>query len=267
MLISLKTVKKFFRIFLQRFNETNCTDRAAALTFTSLLSLVPLMTVSFAIMTAFPEFQTLGNHLQNFIFNNFVATSGDVIQNYLQNFVAHATKLSEVGLLFLMVTAIMMMYTLEKSLNAIWNVNKARNWISALILYWTILTLSPVLIGAGFAISTHLASFSETITDISKPFLSCAPFVLSAIAFNLLYVSVPNCHVPVHYGFFGAIVAAILFELAKYGFAFYVTHFPTYQLLYGALAAIPIFLIWVYLCWLITLVGGLVSNVLQILEI
>ncbi len=268
--MSLSSIKKgfhFIKALIQHFNEVGCNYRAAALTFTSLLSLVPLMTVSFGILAAFPEFRRFGQAIQDFIFANFVATSGQVIQNYLQTFVAHAAQLSAISLFFLLITAVSMMFTLEQTLNAIWQVRTARPWISALMLYWTILTLSPILIGVGFAVSSYLASFSFVTTaahtlGLAKPLLAITPFLLSVTAFTLLYIAVPHCKVPFRYGLQGGITAGLAFELAKYCFAFYVTHFPTYEFLYGALAAIPVFLLWVYVCWFITLAGAAVSYTL-----
>ncbi len=264
---SIKRWFAFIRILIHRFNESGCTYRAAALTFTSLLSLVPLMTVSLGILAAFPEFRHFGQAIQDFIFANFVATSGQVIQNYLQTFVEHAAQLSSIGLFFLLITAISMMFTLERTLNAIWRVKTGRPWISAILLYWTMLTLSPILIGVGFAVSSYVTSLSFVTTaaktlGLTKPLLSIMPFFLSLIAFTLLYIAVPNCQVPLRYGFYGALTASISFEIAKFLFTLYVTHFPTYEFLYGALAAIPIFLLWVYVCWLLTLAGAVVSNTL-----
>jgi len=267
MLYSIKNWLHFIKTLMQRFNEVGGNYRAAALTFTSLLSLVPLMTVSFGILAAFPEFRRFGQSSQDFIFSNFVATSGEVIQTYLQTFVQHAAQLSAISLFFLLFASISMMFTLEQTLNVIWRVRTARGWISALLLYWTMLTLSPILIGVGFALTSYLASFAFLTTTaqtlgLTKPILAITPFLLSVMAFSLLYIAVPNCKVPFRYGFIGAITAAVLFEIAKYLFTFYVTHFPTYEFLYGALAAIPIFLLWIYVCWLITLAGAVVSNTL-----
>lgn len=263
----IKNWPHFINILIKRFQEAGCNYRAAALTFTSLLSLVPLMTVSFGILAAFPEFRRFGQSIQDFVFSNFVATSGQVIQSYLQTFVQHAAQLSAIGLFFLLITSISMMFTLEQTLNVIWRVRAQRPWISALLLYWTMLTLSPILIGVGFAVSSYLATLSILTTaaktlGLTKPLLAVAPFLLSVSAFTLLYIAVPNCKVQFRYGFIGALTAGVLFEIAKYLFTFYVTHFPTYEFLYGALAAIPIFLLWVYVCWLITLIGAVVSNTL-----
>lgn len=264
----LKHWTKVIQLVGKRFAFVGCWHRAAALTFTSLLSLVPLMTVSFAVLSAFPEFRALGSRIQDFIFTHFVAASGQVIQQYLQSFVAKASQLSALGLLFLIITAVAMMFTMEETFNAIWRVRVRRRWITSLLLYWTILTFSPLLIGIGFTVSSYLITLpfiasTTHLIGLVIPLLEITPFVLSVTAFTLIYVAVPNCVVPLRNGFIGALVAAIFFELAKYFFSLFVTHFSNYELLYGTLAAIPLFLLWVYLCWLITLLGAVISNVLS----
>jgi membrane protein len=256
----------FCKAVFQHFNKVGCNQRAAALAYTSLLSLVPLMTVGFAIFAAFPVFEKVSADIQNFIFNNFVVATGNVVQSYLISFVEKAGQLSVIGLLFLVITAIAMMFTMEQSLNAIWQVEKRRRWINALMLYWTILTLSPLLIGVSFAVSSYLASLVFVTSTVKLlglgRLLSLVPFLLSVIAFSLVYAAVPNAVVPLKNAIKAAVIAGILFECAKHIFTIYVMKFAGYELLYGTLATIPIFLLWVYLCWLITLLGAVISYVL-----
>jgi membrane protein len=256
----------FCKAVFCHFNEVGCNHRAAALAYTSLLALVPLMTVAFAILAAFPVFKQVSSDVQNFIFNNFVAATGNVVQSYLVSFVEKAGQLSIIGMLFLIITAIAMMFTMEHTFNAIWRVEKRRRWINALMLYWTILTLSPVLISVSFAISSYLSSFAFFASTVKllglRRLLIFVPFLLSVCAFTLIYTAVPNCIVPIKNSLLGAIVAAVLFELAKYIFTVYVTRYAGYELLYGALATVPIFLLWVYLCWFITLLGAVISFIL-----
>jgi len=265
---SLKKHIDFIGDIILRFNAVGCSYRAAALSFTSLLSLVPLLTVSFVMLAAFPEFKAVAQTIQNFIFNNFVATAGQTIQHYLASFVENAAQLSAISLCFLFVTAVSLLFLLEQTLNAIWQVRTPRRWLSAFFLYWTILTLSPILIGVSFVATSHLISTFPLMTKLAdnigltKPIIAFLPFSLSIIAFSLLYIAVPNRKVPLKAGLLGALVASILFEIAKFGFAVYLLYFPTYKFLYGAFAAIPIFLLWVYICWYITLIGAVVSFVL-----
>ncbi len=259
----LQTIGRFFYILYQRFVDEGCTYRAAALTYTTLLSLVPLMTVSFAIFSAFPVFSHISNQIQNFIFSHFVAASGEIVQQYIERFVLQTKNLSAIGSAFLVATAILMMFNMEQAFNAIWKVSSRRKGISTFLLYWAVLTLSPVLIGLSIIISSYLtrvAIISSTANTLG--FITALPFLLNLLFFTLIYVLVPNCYVPLKNGFIGAFVATILFTVAKWGFTYYVIHFPTYILLYGALATIPLFLVWLYVMWMIILFGVIISHIL-----
>jgi membrane protein len=249
---------------ITRFFQEGIPMQAAALAFITLLSIVPLMTVSFSILAAFPVFKGLGNRIQEFIFSNFVASVAQVVQQQLQTFINQTKTLSVPGTFFLLITAILVIFALEYAFNKIWRVQKRRNLIQALVMYWAVLTLTPVLIGTGFLISSYLIS-SPFVSVIIKPgtreiILTVSPYVFTFLAFTLLYVVIPNCKVRIWHAAIGAIVATLLFELAKYGFTFYIINFPVYRLIYGALAIIPIFLIWLYLSWVVILFGALVSH-------
>lgn len=259
-------VKNFATQIVSQFFLDNCALRAAALSYTSLLSIVPLMTVSFTIMTAFPIFRQIGLEIQNFIFENFVAASAQVVQESLQRFAGQALNLSATGLIFLLVTALLMIFNMEQAFNAIWRVKRSRSGTSAFMLYWGLLTLLPILLGVGFAITSYIFSlpFIEGTTQtlgLKGPFLLVFPYILTFVAFTVLYITLPNCKVYIRHAMIGGLVATILFEMAKYGFGLYVLHFPTYELLYGTLATIPIFLLWIYLSWLIILFGAVVAHV------
>lgn len=262
----LKTVLSFARQVYLQFCMDNCPMRAAALAFTSLLSITPLMTVSFTVMTAFPLFRQLGAQLQDFVFQNFVATSAQIVQEHLQSFAGQAMNLSATGIIFLVVTAVLMIFNMEQAFNAIWRVKRSRKGIPAFMMYWGLITFLPILIGISFAISSYVFSLpliegtTETL-GLRKPILTSFPYLLTFIAFTVLYITLPNCKVLVRHAAFGGAVATIMFELAKYAFGLYVVNFPTYELLYGTLAAIPIFLVWIYLSWLIILFGAVVAHV------
>lgn len=249
----------FFRFFKEDFSY-----RAAALTFTSLLSLVPLLVVCLTILSALPTFQDLALQMQSFIFKNFIPESTAIVKEYIQGFIAQAGKLPALGFIFLVVTAILMLYTMEQAFNSIWRIKARRHGISSFLLYWAVLTLSPILIGASIAVSSYVFSL-PLVTDAAKILgvyefmLALIPIVLTATAFTLMYIAVPNCYVKISHAVISGIVATLLFELARWGFTFYITSFPTYQLLYGALAALPLFLLWIYISWLIILFGALLT--------
>jgi len=240
--------------------------RASALTFTTLLAIVPLMSVSITILAAFPVFEKAAQPVQNFVFENFVPNTGKVVQTYLETFAQQASQLSLSGLLFLIVTAILMMNTIETAFNKIWRVPERRNGVSAFLLYWGVLSLAPLLMGASFAISSYFVSaklFSGTVAamGLSKThMLDWTPFLLSFVTFTLLYVIVPFCRVRWWHGAIGAFVAACLLEAAKMGFGYYFKRFDTYEMVYGAFATIPIFFLWIYWVWVIVLLGGEIAH-------
>lgn len=256
----------FVYFVARRFVDNGGTYRASALTFTSLLAIVPLLSVSFSVLSAFPVFNQLIEPIQNFIFENFVPDSSKVVQKYLMSFTEQASHLSVTGLIFLVATAIMMMYTIEQAMNQIWRVSKRRHGMSALLLYWGILTLGPLVMGLSLLLGSYLISLpflSTTMINVGfnqNWLFSAATFFFALIAFTLFYVAIPNTKVLLRHGFLGGLFAAISFELVKYSFAFYIKQYKTYQLIYGAFAAVPIFFLWVYCVWVIILLGAEVAH-------
>lgn len=262
-----KELWPLLQVIAVRFVRERFTYAASALTFTTLLAIVPLMAVVISVLSAFPVFHALSTELQQFVFQNFIPAAGQVVQQYLNSFIQQTGKLSAVGTVILIVTSIMMMLTIEHALNDIWKIDRRRYSIAAIVRYWAVLSLVPIMIGLtlmamSYVVSLPLVTGAAATLGMKSVLLSAIPFILTVLALTLLYVEVPNCKVPTRYGLIGAIIATTLFELAKKGFVMYLTHFPTYKIIYGALATIPIFFIWVYLSWVIILFGALVSNVL-----
>lgn len=251
---------RFVRFVIEHFIQDGCSYIASALAFTSLLAIVPLMSVGLAIFSSFPVFQGLAKPVQNFIFENFVPSTGMVVQVYLQQFVSQVSKLSVWGVTFLIFTALLVMFTIERAMNKIWRVGSSRHGISAFLLYWAILSLAPVLLGLSLTASSYLFSM-PMLVDQQAPsiLLHSSPFILSLISFTFLFAVVPNCTVNIFHAFRGALFAAILFEIAKKIFAYYLIRYNNYELLYGAFASVPIFFIWVYWVWVITLLGAEIS--------
>lgn len=256
-----------FRI-IKHFIDDDGLYLASALTVTSLLAIVPLMSVSLTAVSAFPIFQDFIAPMQDFIFANFVPGTSKIIQSYLQEFVSHAEKLSVLGTAFLVVSAVLMMFTIEQAMNRIWHVKVGRPGLAAFFFYWAILLLIPVFMGLSLLLSSYLASLpflsGSVVGFLIKQvhLLSWLPFFLSIVIFTLLYVVIPNCPVKFSHGLVGAIVAAVLFLALKAGFTFYLRYFHTYELLYGAFAIIPVFFLWVYWVWSIVLLGAEVSYAL-----
>ena len=261
----LQKIWKYGQTIVTRFFQEGITTHAAGLAYVTLLSLVPLLTVVLSILSAFPIFEGMQEKIQHLLFSNLVASSAQTVQQHLQIFIAQTSKLSPASMAFLFITAVLMIFSMEQAFNHIWRIRKRRNIIQAFLMYWAVLTLIPILIGLGYAISNYLMGFAIVSGAAALPGIkaianSIAPYLFTFLALTFLYLTVPNCKVKFVHAALGAIIAAILFELAKYGFTFYLTNFPTYRLLYGALATIPIFLVWLYLSWLIILFGAVISH-------
>ncbi len=261
----------FFRYLGKRIKKEQLQVVAGYLSYVSLMSLVPMMVVALSVATAFPIFADIHHSVEQFVYNNFVPTASDVVQQYLSSFVDNASKMSAVAISFLFVAALLLISSIDKTFNNIWQVTKKRRLITSFSMYWMILTLGPILVGASIAISSYIVSLVSLGVDdsfgITNTFFRMIPLLSSMAAFILLYMLVPNKAVPFKYAFSGALVAAILFEFAKKIFAVYLTAFPSYQAIYGALAIVPILFLWVYLSWLIVLGGAVITVSLQEYEL
>jgi len=261
----------FFHYLRKRVKKEQLQVIAGYLSYVSLMSLVPLMVVALSVATAFPIFADIHHSVEQFVYDNFVPTAGDVVQQYLSSFVDNASKMSAVAISFLFIAALLLISSIDKTFNNIWQVTKKRRVITSFSMYWMILTLGPILVGASIAITSYIVSLVslgvEDSFGITNMFFRMLPLLSSMAAFILLYMLVPNRAVPFKYAFSGALVAAILFEFAKKIFAEYLTAFPSYQAIYGALAIVPILFLWVYLSWLIVLGGAVITVSLQEYEL
>ncbi|MFG1175507.1 virulence factor BrkB family protein [Erwiniaceae bacterium CAU 1747] len=251
---------QWIKLLWLRTDEDGLTMLAGHLAYVSLLSLVPLVAVVFALFAAFPMFSEVSIQIKSFVFNNFVPAAGTTIQNYLEQFVANVNKMTTVGVGGLIVTALLLMYSIDSAMNTIWRSKRKRPLIYSFAVYWMILTLGPLLVGASLAISSYLLSLHwATVSGVSRVIdvmLRIFPLLLSCLSFWLLYSIVPTTEVAGRDALVGALVAGVLFELGKKCFALYVTMFPSYQLIYGVLAVIPIVFLWVYWTWCIVLLGA-----------
>ncbi|CAI4170089.1 PF03631 family membrane protein YihY [Alteromonas macleodii] len=253
-------VRDLFNIFIKRCREDNITISAGHLAYVTLLSLVPFIMVTFTIMSAFPAFASVRSKLEHFVFSNFVPTASDVVHKYMTDFVGNASQMSAIGILSLLLVALMLISNVDKTLNRIWRTQSDRPIVYTFAIYWMVITLGPMLIGSSVVVSSYLtglAAFTEEYTPGLGTFLlSLVPSGAAMLAFTILYMVVPNRRVFARHALVGAIVATIAFEITKSGFALYVTNFPSYELIYGALAVVPILFLWVYLSWVIVLFGA-----------
>ncbi|MFM0665881.1 YihY family inner membrane protein [Paraburkholderia sediminicola] len=270
----LDTLKRLAQFAAKRSSEDRIPQVAGSLTFTTMLSLVPLATVAFALFTAFPIFSSFQMSLQIFLADHLMpAQLNSQIFDYLNQFASKAKGLTTIGMIFLFVTAVMTMMTVESAFNVIWRVRKARPIAQRILVYWAIITLGPILIGVSLSISSYLFTRSMAFTaaqhipPVIDWALTGASLPLTALAFTMLYVFLPNCRVEWRDAVIGGITAAIAFELSKRGFGYYVRRIPTYTAVYGAFAAVPLFLLWMYLCWFIALAGAMIASALPAIRI
>lgn len=256
---------------LRFFNE-KYTYYASALSFTTLLAIVPLLLVIVFLVTIFPFFKEIISVGDSFILNNFVPSSAASIEYYFQGFIKQAARLPGVSIIFLFFTTVTLVHTIEETMNDIWNVPKRKrtNKLIAIFLSWCIFLLLPLLVGISVFSSSYL--FSLTWIPgfgqvwLSNFLLSLVPILINTAVFSLIYIIIPNVRVPWLIGLSGGFIAAILFELARIGFAYYVERFAGYSMVYGAFAIIPILLLWLYICWFIILFGALFTNTLYSLR-
>ncbi len=264
-------IKKFLgfaRFVAQRFLDDRCAQVAASLTFTTLLALVPLITVTVTVFAAFPIFSDLITQLKIFMLSNMVPeVAGKIITVYMEQFSNKAAKLTLLGIAGLTVTALLLMNTIDRTFNFIWRVRKPRALLQRFLTYWTVLTIGPIILGASLSITYYLVRLSlgyvAHIPWIGQAGLKIVPILLMSMAFSLLYFTLPNRFVPLRHALLGGLFAGIFFELMKRVFTLYITSFPTYTLVYGAFATFPIFLLWVYFSWLVILLGAVIAAALS----
>jgi membrane protein len=243
----------------QQLIRYDCLTSAAALTYTTLFAVVPLMTVTLLFFSLLPEFAVLGQDFQNFLFQNFLPAGSTLVQEKLLEFADRATGLTAAGVIGLLVTSLLMLVAVEKQFNNIWQVEAPKWSLHRVLVYWGILSLGPVAIVSGMLVSAYLVSI-PLISDLEawtlgKSLLTYLPVLLTALGFTALYVLVPNCKVSVLHGFYGGVATAVVFKIAFFIYTEASKNF-FYDAIYGAFAALPIFLIWLYLVWVIVLAGA-----------
>ena len=245
---------------VRRFLGDGCPQSAAALTYMSLFAVVPMLTLMYSMFSLVPAFQELGGQVEEFIFSKFLPSSGQEITQYLSEFSNQARKLSVAGVAIILVTALLMLSNIEKTFNHIWATTGGRKGLAGFLVYWAILSLGPLLLAVGMIMSTYLMSLRLVVAEVDSLgvvalLFSYLPWLLTWLAFTLLYVTVPNCKVRVVYALFGGLITTLLFETAKALFGQLVAN-SIYTNVYGAFAVIPLFLLWIYLLWVLFLFGA-----------
>ena len=260
------TLWQFTKRVWHRLLDDHVQTNAAALAFTTVLALVPAAAVTLSMLSVFPVFEEWSRELENFVYRNFVPAAGDVVQSQLEEFIGQTGRLTAFGLLVLLLSALLLLFTIEETLNKIWRVVDSRTIIQRILSYWAVLTLAPLLMGASLSLTSYLVSTAfdgdGDATQVRNAFLAVLPFLFVVLAFVLLYMAVPNKRIKFKDAFIGGVTAGLLFEVTKRGFTWYISNFHSYEVIYGALSSIPIFLIWVYLSWLVVLIGAEVTAAL-----
>jgi membrane protein len=266
-MIKLSEFRRRAAYLVSRFGADRCSENAAALTYMSLFALVPLLTVLYTVASAVPAFQGAETQMQAFLFEHLMPDSSLEIQEYLDDFSRQAKNLTGPGIIFLLITAVLMLHNIEKAFNMIWRARKSRSAVSSFVLYWAVLTLAPITIGLALGISTYLSSFASVLDDFdvigAKAFLlKSIPLLLSTAGFSLLYAAVPNCRVPFKHALIGGFIAALAFHIARSIFTDLMVG-SSFTFIYGAFAVVPLFLLWIYVSWIIVLVGGILVHSLS----
>lgn len=269
--MSFSQLRDLVRFAARRLEEERLPQVAGSLTFATVLGLVPLLTIALAIFTVFPLFNTFRTALETYFSDHLMPKMiANTVLGYLNQFASKSMRLSAVGAVALVLTSVTMMSMIDRVFNRIWRVTIPRPLLQRVLIYWGLVTLAPLLIGISISTTSYLFSATtETVMHghfLGDLFFSVVSLLLTTGAFTLLYITVPNRAIQWTDACAGGLLAGLVFEAAKRLFALYITKFPTYTIVYGSIAAIPIFLVWIYMFWLVTLVGALFAAALPIVK-
>ncbi len=249
------------RTLRERFREDRLGLTASSLTFTTTIALVPFITVALAVFTAFPMFAKFQDVLQKWLIESLVPDNiARQVLGYLNQFAGKASKLGVVGLMVLLGTALALVFTIDRTLNNIWRVRSSRPFAQRVLIYWAVITLGPVLLALSLSMTSYAVSFSKGMVGAMPGgvslLLEVLQFALMGAGMAALFRYVPNTHVRWGHAWIGGLFVSGGIELAKKGLALYVSSVPTYSVVYGAFATLPILLIWIYVAWVIVLLGA-----------
>ena len=256
---------QFIRFVLYRFEADRCRESAGSLTYTTLFAIVPMLTVFLVIVSSIKALEPARQQMQTWIYSNFLPKTSIAFDKALNAFTENSSNLTIIGILFLFVTTVLMLSSIELAFNRIWRVRQARGGIVGFMRYWTIISLGPIILGTAFVLSSTVASMnilSNSVAGYQFDFayvLLVISFTLTCLGFSLLYWTIPNRSVPIKSAVIAGIFSGVVFELLKNLFGFIMSNFTSYQLVYGAFAALPVFLLWIYTSWIVVLLGVQIS--------
>ena len=262
-----RAVWEFLVALVKRFLEVRATQTAGSLAYTTLLALVPVFTVAIAIATAFPVFEEWIASLRQFIVQNVLpdTPAAKVVAEQVYSFTHNVGRLTAIGVAGFAVTAVLLMLTVDNALNRIFRVQRRRSVVQSVFIYWGLITLGPLLAGgslSGVYFALHSPAGAVAHGLVADALARLVPLVFTCGALVLLYGVVPARPVNWRHALLGGLLAGLVFELAKRGFALYLSRVPTYTLIYGAFATIPVFLVWLYVSWLVVLGGAILTSML-----
>lgn len=263
-----KTWFQFILFVFARFEADRCREQAGSLTYTTLFAVVPMLTVFLVIISSIKALEPARQQLQQMIYSNFLPKSTIAFDKILNAFTEKSSNLTIIGVIFLFITTVLMLTSIETAFNRIWRVKETRTGIIGFMRYWTIISLGPIVLGSAFVLSSTVASINVLSNNFagyqldSTSLLWLISFLLTIIGFFILYWTIPNRSVPIYAAVIAACFSAIVFEIFKNFFGTLMSNFTSYELVYGAFAAIPIFLFWIFLSWNIILLGVEISYAL-----
>jgi membrane protein len=248
----------FSRFLWHRFVDDKCFEAAGALSYTTVFALVPLAVAALGIMSAFPQFGKWSQQITDFIFANFVPSTGAAVQGYLTDAASKATQLTSVGIVGLVIGALLLMHSVEETFNRIWRAPARKRRMARLVVYWTVLTLGPLLAAGSLAVSAEVFGERRAEPWFSEVSKYALPVAVTWAGIALAYLVIPNAPIRARNVLFGSLLATIMFEASKHGFASFLAR-ANYGTLYGPLSAVPVLLVWIYVSWAVVLLGASIS--------
>ena len=259
------TVKDFFRFIISRIQTENILRVASSLSYTSLIAIVPLFAISLAIFSAFPVFSDIRSHLQETLIQNMVPAIGQEVTQYFNEFISATAKLTTIGVIGIVVTSILLLSTIENSFNYIFKVYKPRSIKTKITLYWTVITLGPLLYGVGVSLKGYFFTLQKLFPEeygVGSFVQLMLPGLFTLLTLMLVYILVPNKKVRFMHAFWGALIALAGIYIMRKVFSTFIASSVVYATLYGAMAAIPLLLLWLYLSWAVVIFGAAVTAAL-----
>ncbi len=260
----MKLLAAYLAHIVRHYHGVRCRQVAASLSYTSLLALVPLIAIVFAVLAAVPALEGFRAELQQFMFANLMPESGDTFAEYFQGFLANAGKMTGFGIVGLALTAVMLINTIFAAMNLIFHVEKPRPILLKVAVYLGVLIAGPIVLAASFSLATYILTLTkalevEAFTGLLGHLTRFVPALLLILGFSAFYKVVPYCRVTWRDALGGGLAAGLVFAGLRWLFGIYLIYFPSYQTIYGALSAVPVFLLWLFLSWSVVLAGAVIA--------